>query len=220
LDAAAFHQRLRPALATSWQRRSFVPCRALCVELIPAALSFRERYRLGPEDLLVGQVAEGLPFDRNLWRFLVGEVLWLSAADIPQMEMTPQAVCCLLGVDHTGDAGLARERLAPIQQAYFGARDLTFGTAFYRPSSVGYNNTPDVARLADYLADLDPAPWTADALAILAGLADAAERAEELELVKSWLPPFQDLYRRAEEAGHVVVCETVEAGRPIVQDNA
>jgi hypothetical protein len=217
LDADAFHRRIRPALAEAWQRCSFEPCRALCAELVPAALAFRERYHLGPEELLLNRAALGLPFDRNFWRYLACEILWFSAGEIPQLETTPDALCCLIGVDRTLEEGLAHDRLAPIQQAYFGARDLAFGMAFYRPADAGYNDQGDVRGLAAYLGSLDPSRWTADALASLPELASAEDRAEELELVKEWLPPFQDLYRRAAQADQVILCERVEAGRPIVQ---
>jgi hypothetical protein len=208
LDAEQFC-RLRPALAESWRRRSFDPCRPLCEELLPAAQAFHARYHLGSEQELVARVAEGLPFDRDFWRHLAGEVLWLSAAEIPEMQTTPEALCCLQGADLTLDPGLERERLAPIQQAYFGTRDLTFGTAFYRPGQAGYNDVQDVGRLDEYLAAVDPARWDADALARLPGLEDEAERAEELELVKDWFPALQELYRRARRQGQVVVCETL-----------
>jgi hypothetical protein len=208
LEAGTFG-RIRPALAAAWGRHNFAPCRALCAELAPAALAFRERYHTGPEEPLLCRVAAGLPFDRDFWRFLAGELLWLAAAEIPELQTTPDALCCLLGADRTLDPAADRDRLAPIQQAYFGARDLTFGTAFYRPGHAGYNDATDVARLADYLASLDGRPWTADALAALPDLADEADRADELELVKEWLPPFQDLYRRARDHGQIIICETI-----------
>jgi hypothetical protein len=209
LDAEGFHRRLRPALAAAWRLRSFEPCRPLCADLVPAARAFRERYHTGPEEALVCRVAAGLPFDRDFWRFLAGEVLWLSAAEIPELETTPDALCRLLGADRTLDLAGDRDRLAPIQQVYFGARDVVFGTAFYLPGQAGLNDSADVARLADFLAALDPRPWTPDDLADLPGLADAADRAEELELVREWLPPLQDLYRKAQRQGQVMICERV-----------
>ena len=52
LDAALFHQGLRPALAASWRERSFLPCRRLCDELRPRIEAFAERYEgpTGPAD--------------------------------------------------------------------------------------------------------------------------------------------------------------------------
>jgi hypothetical protein len=208
LDCAAFRERIRPALAESWRRRSFEPCRCLCADLTPAALAFQQRYHTRPDEPLVCRVAAGLPFDRAFWRYLVGEILWLSATEIPEIQTTPDALGCLLGADRTALEGLlGREHYAPIQQAYFGARELTFATACYRPGQAGYNDSADVARLHDYLAALDPAAWKAETLAGLPGMEDEEERAEELAFVREWFPTFLDLYRRAREAGQVVVCE-------------
>jgi hypothetical protein len=209
LDAGLFHQRIQPALAAAWQRRSFEPCRLLCAELAPAVRAFQERYHTGPDEQLLPRMATGLHFDRAIWRHLAGEVLWLGAAEIPEVQTTPESLCCLLGVDLPPAGEAERGRLAPILQAHYGSRDVVFGTAFYRPGEAGLNDAPDVTRLDDYLAGLDPRPWTADALVGLAGLADEGDRAEELELVREWLPAFQDLYRRARQRGQVIVCEVV-----------
>ena len=35
LDGALFAERMRPALAASWRRRSFEPCREFCAALLP-----------------------------------------------------------------------------------------------------------------------------------------------------------------------------------------
>jgi hypothetical protein len=209
LDGEFFHQHLRPALTYSWQRRSFQPCQALCAELVPAALAFQKRYHIGPEEMLVNRVAEGLPFDRALWRHLAGELLWLVAAEIPEIQTTPEALGCLLGADPNMASGLQRRQLAPIQQAYFGTRDLRFGSGYYRPAEAGYNDRDDVIRLGDYLACLEPENWQADALAALPELADAQERTEELELAKEWLPALHALYCRAQQKGQIIVCEKV-----------
>jgi hypothetical protein len=209
LDAELLHGRIRPALAAAWRGRSFEPCRPLCADLAPALRAFRERYHTAAEEHLVSRVAAGLPFDRAIWRHLAGEVLWLAAAEIPQIETTPEALFCLLGVGPAPCGGLDRSRRAPIWQAHYGSRDLAFGTAFYRPGDAGYNDVDDVTCLADYLGALDPGPWTADALAALPGLGDEAERTEELELVKEWLPALQDLYQHARLRRRVIVCEVV-----------
>ena len=44
LDADLFHHSLRPALAASWRRRSFEPCRPLYGLLRPQLTAFAERY--------------------------------------------------------------------------------------------------------------------------------------------------------------------------------
>jgi hypothetical protein len=208
LDASSFHGQIRPALAAAWLRRSFEPCRPLCEALLPVARAFAERYRLGPDEPLLAEVARGLPFDRDFWRHLVGEVLWYSAAEIPEFESAPDSLCCLLAPERYLEKTRIRERFAPIEQAHYGARDLIFGGACYRPDHAGYNDTPDVQRLAEYLDALDPQAWTVAGLALLEDVASDEDRAEELEFVRDWFPALRDLYRGALQRGQIVVCES------------
>jgi hypothetical protein len=203
LNADFFHRCIRPTLAASWQRRSFVPCRSLAEELAPAVRDFQERYHTTEDEHFLPRVAAGLPFDRALWRHLVGEVLWLAADEIPELQTAPESLARLIGAESE------HPRQTPVQQAHFGARDLTFGAAFYRPDQAGYNDRDDVARLADYLERLDSASWQADALAGLPGLDDAADRDEELQMVREWFPDLCELYHRAGRQGQIVVCEVV-----------
>ncbi len=209
LDAGTFHDRIRPALSASWRQRDFRPCRDLCATLVPAAESFARRYHLGPDEPLLAEVARGLPFDRDLWRHLAGEVLWYSASDIPEFETAPDALCCLLAPERYRGGPAERERFAPIEQAHYGSRDLVFGGGFYRPEQAGHNDTQDVGRLADYLEALEPVRWAVEQLAVLEGTATEEDRAEELEDVRAWFPALRDLYRRARAERHVVVCEVL-----------
>jgi hypothetical protein len=209
LDANRFHQQLRPALAASWRVRSFEPCCALCVALLPAVHKFAERYHSTPEDTLVARVATGLSCDRDFWRSLAGEVLWYSAGDIPEFQTNPESLCCLLAPEQYRQGDVPREHFAPIQQVHFGARDLVFGGGYYRPEHAGYNDREDVTRLADYLAAVDPARWTAADLQQLRGMTDEEERAEELDFVREWFPSLQELYRSAAEQAQMVVCEVL-----------
>jgi hypothetical protein len=206
LSEPFFQRQLRPALAASWQQRSFEPCRGLCADLLPAVQAFAVRYHTGHDETLLVRVADGLPFDRDYWRALVGEVLWYGAAEIPELETAPDTLGCLLGPQQVA-TDLTRERFAQIHQAHYGARDLVFGGGYYRPEHAGYNDAADVARLADYLAGLDPQAWTPADLSALPDLADEQERADELEYARDWLPPLRDLYRQAREQERIVVCE-------------
>jgi hypothetical protein len=206
LEASAFHERIRPALAAAWRRRSFDPCRLLCEALIPAALAFSRRHHIGGEPLLC-RVACGLRFERGLWRHVVGEVLWFSAAEIPELQTAPDTLCCLLAPERYREGPAPRERFAPVEQVHFGARDLTFGGGYYRPEHAGYNDRADVARLVDYLASLDPGRWTADQLAPLEGMGGEEDRAEELDFVRDWFGPLRDLYARARQEDRIIVCE-------------
>jgi hypothetical protein len=200
-DAARFHQQTRPALSVTWRCRSFESARALCTSLAPAAVAFAKRYHTGHDEPLLARVAcgEAVPFDRDVWRLLVGEVLLYGAASVPEILTAPDTLTRLLA---SGE-----DRAAPIRQAHHGTRPVAFGGGFYRPDAAGYNDVPDVARLAHYLASVDIARWRATDLAGLREFADDEERAEELEFAREVLPPLAGLYRDAREAGQVVVCE-------------
>lgn len=210
LDGADFRQRLRPALAAAWRQRSFEPCRAICAALSGAAQTFAKRYQLGPGVPLVCRAAEGLAFDRTFWRHLVGEFLWL-VADVPGPVTAPESLCRLAGADlRRGDPG--RSEPHPMGQVHYGSRDLTFGTACYRPGEVGCNEEADVARLCGYLAAVEPAAWEPGTLADLPGLESPAERAEEVELARESLRALQEVYGRAQQCRQVVVCERLAPG--------
>jgi hypothetical protein len=211
LDGATFEGQVRPALAAARRLRSFEPCRALCAALTPAARAFAERYHTG-DTPFVARVAEGLPYDRACWRLLVGEVLLVTAVEIPEFQTAPDTLCCLLAPD-AYRAGpppdLPRPRRPAILQAHQGSRDLTFGAAVYRPDHAGYNNAADVARLADYLAAVRPEEWTPADLGGLRDAGDDEERADELAFAREWFPVLRDLYRRSCDAGRVLVLEEV-----------
>jgi|SRR5665213_2653744 len=209
LDAAAFEGRARLLLAASWRLRDFDPCRAYCAELLPAASAYAQQYHVGADEPLLARVAEGLSFDRDRWRALVGEVLLFTAVEIPEFQTCEATLCRLLAPEHYRDAVDQRERLAPIQQAHQGTRDLTFGAAVYRPEHAGYNNVEDVARLADYLAAVRPDHWTPADLVGLSGAEDEAEREEELAFAREWFPALADLFRRTRERGAVLVHESI-----------
>jgi hypothetical protein len=209
LDADAFEGRARPALAESSRRRSFEPCRDLCAALLPAARAYAERYHTGADEPLLTRAARGLPFDRALWRALVGEVLLYSALEIPEFQVNADALCCLLAPQHYRDGVSERARLAPIQQAHRGARDLTFGAAVYRPDHAGYSGRADVVRLAEYLEGVRPEEWTAEALLPLREPLDEEGRADELAFVREWFPALRELYQRCRDHNRVLVIEQI-----------
>src|SRR5215211_7137516 len=156
-DAGQFSGAVVPALTASWRQRSFTPCRALCSALLPAAASFvGVATPAGPEPL-IAQVSRGLPFDRDLWRLLVGAVLLYGAVELPEIQTAPETLCRLLAPTAGPTGQLAREQFHPIQQAHYGTRELRFGPAFYRPDKAGWNDLEDVRRLANYLGVVDPA---------------------------------------------------------------
>ncbi len=207
LNDSLYRQRIRPALSASWRQRSFQPCRALCADSLPAARAFAERYHVSPDQAVMERIAAGLAFDRDLWTALVGELLWFSASAIPEIQTAPEALCCLLAPERFAADDTPREAFAPIQQAHYGTRDLILGGRFYRPDQVGYNDAADVARLADYLALIDPQRWTPDDLATLTELESDEERADELEYIRDWFPALRELYQQARQREEMIICE-------------
>ena len=209
LDADTFHQRIRSSLGASWRQRSFEPCRSLCEQFLPAAREYTQRYHIGEEETLVARIAKGLPFDRACWRLLAGEVLLFAALEIPEFPSNAETLCCLLSPDASRLNEDSRESFSPIQQTLHGSRDVTFGSAVYRPERAGFNDAGDVARLADYLATVEPQRWTVDDLRQLHDLEDDDERADELAFVREWFPVLVDLYRRTQVQGRIMVVESI-----------
>jgi hypothetical protein len=208
LDGEMFNRRIRPALAESWRQHRFEPCRELCSELLPAARDYAERYHTGEEEPILARVAHGLPFDRACWRLLVGEVLLFAAAEIPEFQTNAETLCCLLAPDQYRSGDVPRTRFASIQQVLRGSRDLTFGSAVYRPEHTGYNDAEDVARLTEYLTSVRPEHWTVEDLRDLHDVEDD-ERADELAFVREWFPVLVELYEHLQARGLVVVIESI-----------
>jgi hypothetical protein len=209
LDAELFTRRIRPALAEAWRQRSFEPCRPLCTDLLPAARDYTERYHTGDEETLLARVTRGLPFDRAYWRVLAGEILLFAAVEIPEFPSNAETLCCLLAPEQYRRGSVPRAEFAPIQQALYGSRDLTFGFAVYRPDAAGYNDAADVARLAAYLAALQPERWTVNDLAGLCDATDDEDRADELAFVREWFPVLVELYQRTQANERVLVIESI-----------
>jgi hypothetical protein len=209
LDNEMFTRQIRPALAASWHQRRFAPCLELCNQLLPAARDYADRYHTGEEEPLMARIASGFPFDRACWRLLVGEVLLFAAAEIPELQTNAETLCCLLAPQqyHSGD--VLREQFAPIQQVLRGSRDLTFGSAVYRPEHTGHNDVEDVARLTDYLTSVRPEQWTVEDLRPLRDVENDDERADELAFVREWFPVLVELYQRLQARGRVVVIESI-----------
>jgi hypothetical protein len=187
----AFEQHLRPALATARRQRSFAAAVPLCRSLLSRVEEFDRRYHIGEGEPLIRQVAEGLPYHRDFWRALVGELLFYAAEEIPEVSTCPATLAQLVGF---GEA---------IGQVHRGSRPLTFGLAVYRPEQCGYNDRDDVRRLATYLDSLDPAFWKDEHLTEL----PEEDREEELAIAREWFPPLHEMYRRAANAEQVIVHE-------------
>jgi hypothetical protein len=205
-ETARFTGQLAPALAECWRRRSFGPCQALCAALLPGLSAYADGFATAASEPLTAQVARGLPFDRDFWRLLAGELLLFGADELPEFQTAPETLARLLAPDVDPAEELPRDRLPPVLQSHYGSRELRFGSAFYHPDRAGWNDAADVARLADYLAAVDPAAWTADSLR---GLGPDEDADDELAFARDWFPPLREMYRRARERGQVVVCERI-----------
>lgn len=206
LNADDFSGRIVPALAAARRHRSFAPCRELCNSLLPTVTAHRESFFAGSQEPLLVRAARDLPFDRNVWRALVGEILLFAAAEVPELETAPDTLRRLLAPEEYEAREIPRERFAAIQQAHFGTRDLNFGNAVYRPDHVGWNDLVNVSRLADYLNGVRAERWTVEDLAGLRDVADE-DLSEELEYAQEWYPALSGLYRRARDRQQIVVCE-------------
>ncbi len=208
LDADFYSQRIHPPLAESWRRRSFVPCRSLCREMLPAAQEYALRYHLAEETPFVARIAEGFPFDRSYWRQLAGEILLFAAVEIPEFPHVAETLYCLLAPREHGDDRPPREHSSPIRQALRGSRDVSFGGAIYRPDHAGYNDSEDVARLAEYLQGVQPDLWTPEDLSPMREV-EVDDRADELAFAREWFPELAAFYRRMDEERRVAVIESI-----------
>src|SRR5205823_2929747 len=137
------------------------------------------------------------------------EILLFAADEIPETQTAADTLGFLLTPEGRDQESPPREQFSLIQQAHFGARDLRFGPRAYRPRHAGYNGRDDVARLADYLAAVDPGQWQVADLAGMRDAPDEAERQEELEFAGQCLEALATIYRQAGEHGQVVVCEVL-----------
>jgi hypothetical protein len=208
LDTEQFDREIAPALSLSWKQQTFEPCRSLCRRLVGdwQQMAFDPSHLSPDETVSAGIVRGTMPFDRDVWRLLVGEVLLYSAAEIPEIETTPIALGRLLGV--AGDsADRPREQFHWIEQVHYGSRDICLGGGYYRPEHAGYNTHGDVVRLANLLGGERVDDWQAEQLAGLPYLATEEEQAEELDYVQEWFPALRTLYERAAERGQIIICE-------------
>ena len=209
LDADEFELVTRPALADAWRLHTFEAARRLCGQLVPAAREYAARYHTGTVEPLLVRIASGLvPFDRTLWRALVGEVLLFAALECPEFQVNAATLTCLLAKDASRDPARERARFVPIEQVLRGSRDLSFGTAVYRPDHAGYNAAGDVKRLADYLGGVHPEQWS---VTDLAGLPEIPrdDWEDELAFAREWFPALVALYRGAAERARAIVYESI-----------
>jgi hypothetical protein len=205
-DATRFHSVICPALAASWRQQNFEPCGPLRAALAADLKRFVERYHIGEEVPVLSRIDPGWPFDRYVWRALVGEALLYGAAEVPEFQTTADTLCCVLAPQNYRAGPAPRERFTAIEQALWGSRDLVFGGGWFRPDHAGWNDRSDVAQLGSYLASIQPAQWTVADLAELRNV-EVSDRAEELESAREWFEPLREMYQRAAASDQIVVCE-------------
>jgi hypothetical protein len=199
IKALRLHLQIKPALAESWRRKSFAPCRDLCQQLHSKGSI--------PEGALLRSAGCGLPFDRRLWQALVGECLVHGADAMPRVPVALEFLRALLAPARGGTDPAERSALDPIEQVFLGTRDLAFGGGCYRPEHAGWNDCDDVARLHAYLRSVRTEAWSASDLVRLTGLADETEREEELAHLRDWWPALVEIYDQASRDQQVIVCE-------------
>jgi len=124
--------------------------------LLPAAQNFEEKFHVPGGQTIMAKVVHGLPFDRDRWKLVVGEILLFAAAEVPEIEVVPETMLCLLAADDTLTRRLNVETSRQSSNAHAGARDLDFGGKVYRPEKAVTTYTPDVDRVASYLGAQQP----------------------------------------------------------------
>jgi hypothetical protein len=194
-DPQRFHGLLSPALAASWRQRRFDSCEQLRTELSAELSRFVEENRIRREDLFLFRAGPSIPFGRDLWRVLIGEVLLCAAADVPEIPAAVETLRRLLPSDDR------------IIQAHHGTHPLVFGGGWYRPDNAGYNDRADIARLLKFLQELQPASWTIADFGPWREGESEEQRRDELEFARAALPSLCALHERAMKNEQLIICE-------------
>src|SRR5260370_24420308 len=127
IDAKLFQIKVAHALEASRVAQSFAPARALCRELNSHAKALGQQGLHGPADSLVQKLATGsVPFRRDLWRLLVGEVILLATAEMPEIETPMDTLAALLHLQLEVD----RPAFSPLQQCILASQYLAFGGGY------------------------------------------------------------------------------------------
>jgi hypothetical protein len=186
--------RLRPVLADAYGRRSFRGLEPHLGALREAARAYARSYYIDPGEIFLLGVEPATRFSRAAWRTLVGELLVVTAAEMPELPGHLESLDRLL------PAPLAREALR-------GCADLTFGLATYRPGLAGYNSVDQNKRLLGELRAVDPSAWSESML--VSETIDPEEAREELLDARDGFVRVVELYERVVRAGRVIVFEDI-----------
>ena len=186
--------RLRPSLGDAYGRRSFWGLEAHLGAWREAARVYARSYHIDPGEIFLLGVEPATPFSRAAWRTLVGELLVVTAEELPELPGHLESLSGLL------PAPLAREALR-------GCADLTFGLATYRPGMAGYNSIDENKRLLGELRAVDPSAWTESML--VSETIDPEEAREELLDAREGFAFVVELYERVVRVGRVIVFEDI-----------
>ena len=192
-EDAAF-ARLRPSLGDAYVRRSFCGLEAQLGPWREAARAYARSYHIDPGEIFLLGVEPATPFSRAAWRTLVGELLVVTADELPELPGHLESLGRLL------PAPLAREALR-------GCADLVFGLATYRPGMAGFNSVEENERLLGELRAVDPSAWTESML--VSETIDPEEAREELLDARDGYAFVVELYERVVRAGRVIVFEDI-----------
>lgn len=202
-DPELFLDRIVPAMSISWQRRSFKPCVELCQSLLPQAEDYCKRYFLKREEMLVYSVSLTMPFGRELWNLLAGELLLITARDIPTIPDGADSLCGLTSAEHPLPTD--REQLNDMQKACYGAMDIAFGNKLFRPALAGWNPLSECKRLARHL---DTVKLDASHQSYLSHQLQSVEDLEdEIAVARECLAALRELYAEANRKDWIVLVE-------------
>ena len=185
---------LRPVLGDAWWRRSFVGCTPHVEAWRAAALYYANAYHIDPQELFLVGFGPKTSFTSSSWRTLVGEILVVTAVEMPELPSHLESLARLL------PPALAKDALQ-------GCGDLTFGLATYRPGLAGFNTVDDNRRLLSELRAIVPASWSASMLR--ADELDDEDLLDELAYSREWFAVLVDLYERVVRDDRVIVFETM-----------
>ena len=192
-DEAAF-QRLRPVLADAYARRNLRGLEPHLGAWRDAAHRYAVSYHIDPGEIFLLGVAPTTPFSPAAWRTLVGELLVVTAEEMPELPGHLESLSRLL------PDPLAR-------QALRGCADLTFGLVTYRPGMAGYNSVEENRRLLGELRAVDPSAWT-ESMLVTEDI-DPDESREELLDARQGFALVVDLYERVVRDGRIAIFEDI-----------
>jgi hypothetical protein len=190
-DGAVF-ERLRPILADAYARRTFLGWESHLGAWQGSALRYAQTYHIDPGEIFLLGFEPRTRFSPASWRALVGELLVVTAAEMPELPGHLESLSRLL------PPSLAR-------QALQGCADLTFGLATYRPGLAATNSVDANRRLLGELRAVDPAGWTESML--LSEEIDAEDAREELFYARDWFAVLVELYERVVRDDRIIIFE-------------